>query len=153
MKLLIIVALFGVAAAQNKASAPRTSGDPKDITIIRSEVENNGDGSYSYRYELSDGTIVEERGSLKPPAPGSEDPIQVAEGSYQYYSPEGELIKVTYIADEGGFQPQGEHLPTPPPIPEAIQKALAIIYKNADQQARSPQQSQPQGNRHTRSRF
>lgn len=38
--------------------------------------------------------------------------------SYSYYSPEGELISVTYTADENGFQPQGDHLPTPPPIPE-----------------------------------
>lgn len=54
--------------------------------------------------------------------------------SYQYYAPEGELIQLKYIADEKGFQPEGEHLPTPPPIPEAIQKALEIIYKNAEQQ-------------------
>lgn len=31
---------------------------------------------------------------------------------------------MTYTADEHGFHPQGAHLPTPPPIPEAIQKSL-----------------------------
>lgn len=71
----------------------------------------------------------------------------VARGSYSYVSPEGETISVTYVADdEGGFQPVGSHLPTPPPIPgkiaiyfinkiklihnlftEAIQKALDYI--------------------------
>ncbi|CAL8072384.1 unnamed protein product [Orchesella dallaii] len=85
----------------------------EEILIIRSESENNADGTYRYLWETSDGTQVEESGYLKPN--GNDDPIQVAQGSYQYFSPEGELIRVTYIADENGFQPQGDHLPTPPP--------------------------------------
>jgi hypothetical protein len=40
----------------------------------------------------------------------------VSRGSYSYISPEGIPITVNYVADdEGGFQPQGDHLPTPPP--------------------------------------
>ncbi|VEN55077.1 unnamed protein product, partial [Callosobruchus maculatus] len=51
-----------------------------------------------------------------------------AQGSYSYTDKEGNQISLTYVADdEGGFQPQGAHLPTPPPIPPNIQKALDWI--------------------------
>lgn len=45
-------------------------------------------------------------------------------GSYSYTSPEGQVITVNYVADENGFHPTGDHLPTPPPIPDAILKSL-----------------------------
>lgn len=41
-----------------------------------------------------------------------------------YHDEHGNPITLTYVADEHGFHPQGSHLPTPPPIPEDIQKSL-----------------------------
>ena len=35
----------------------------------------------------------------------------------------------------------GDHLPTPPPIPEAIQKLLAILYSNAAKQVKDKVQT------------
>lgn len=46
------------------------------------------------------------------------------QGSYTYTSPEGEQIQINYQAGENGFQAQGSHIPTPPPVPEEIQKAI-----------------------------
>ncbi|KAH8355356.1 hypothetical protein KR093_011538, partial [Drosophila rubida] len=48
-------------------------------------------------------------------------------GNYGWISPEGEHIQITYVADENGYQPSGAHLPTPPPIPVEIQRALEWI--------------------------
>lgn len=53
-------------------------------------------------------------------------------GSYSYTAPDGQKITVTYTADENGFVPQGDHLPTPPPIPDAILKS---IEQNAAEEA------------------
>ncbi|XP_061396100.1 larval cuticle protein 4-like [Musca vetustissima] len=49
------------------------------------------------------------------------------QGSYEYITPEGEHVKVTYTADENGYHPEGEWIPTPPPIPDYILKAIKYI--------------------------
>lgn len=41
-------------------------------------------------------------------------------GHYEYISPEGEHIRVDYAADEHGYHPVSDVLPTPPPTPRAI---------------------------------
>lgn len=80
----------------------------------------------NFSYETGNGISADEQGFLKN-AGQPEQEAQVAQGQFQYTNPEGELIQLTYIADENGFQPQGAHLPTPPPIPIAIQKALDYL--------------------------
>ncbi|KAH8380681.1 hypothetical protein KR009_012379 [Drosophila setifemur] len=98
-------------------------GGGEFIPIIKLESKVNTDGSYMYEYETGNGIKAEEMGYLKNPGVEGEE-AQVAEGSFSYTSPEGDEISLTYIADENGFQPQGDHLPTPPPIPVEIQEAL-----------------------------
>ncbi|XP_054264644.1 endocuticle structural glycoprotein SgAbd-1-like isoform X1 [Macrosteles quadrilineatus] len=90
--------------------------------IVKQFEDNNFDGSFTYNYETDHGIAVESSGYLK--NAGTENEIQVIQGSYTYYSPEGVPITTTYIADENGFQVQGDHLPVPPPLPEAIAKSI-----------------------------
>lgn len=39
-------------------------------------------------------------------------PILVVTGSYSYIGPDGVTYKVHYVADENGYRPQGDHIPT-----------------------------------------
>lgn len=110
-----VLALVGCSLAQQKFTATQAGND---IVIVRSENEvHGGDGTFRWASELSDGNKHEQSGYIKA-GPDPENPIQVIQGSFSYFSPDGQPISVTYIADENGFQPQGEHLPTPPPVPE-----------------------------------
>lgn len=60
-----------------------------------------------FSYETGNGIKAEEVGTLKKASsPDSNDAV-VAQGSFSYTSPEGQLISITYVADDvGGFQPQ-----------------------------------------------
>lgn len=92
-------------------------------------------------YETGNGISADEQGQLKNAGNPQLEAMQ-AQGGFSYTSPEGIPIKVTYVADENGFRPVGDHLPTPPPIPPAIQKALDYI------RSLPPQNSQSQPNRY-----
>lgn len=48
-------------------------------------------------------------------------------GSFSYKDDDGIPVSLTYTADETGYHPVGDHLPTPPPIPDIIQRALAYL--------------------------
>lgn len=117
MQVAVLVAIFGVVAAQQRFTSTQAGNE---IVITRSENENNGDGTFRWVSELSDGTKLEQSGYTKASGDPENPVLQVIQGGYSYYSPEGELIQLSYNADENGFQPQGAHLPTPPPVPEVI---------------------------------
>jgi Insect cuticle protein len=95
------------------------------ITSYKNEVSH--DGSYQYSYSTGNGIQADESGYLK--NRGSAQQAQVAQGSYSYTAPNGQLIQVRYIADENGFRAEGNHLPTPPPLPPAIAESLKLIAR------------------------
>ncbi|XP_026751100.1 endocuticle structural glycoprotein SgAbd-8-like [Galleria mellonella] len=119
MKTIVFLGLLAVvcAAPQGPATEP--------IPIIRQDSQVNPDGSYQYSYETGNGIVAEEQGELK--NVGAEEPAIQVQGQFQYPSDDGSNIQLTYVANENGFQPQGAHLPTPPPIPAAIQRALDFL--------------------------
>ncbi|KAI5631619.1 insect cuticle protein domain-containing protein [Phthorimaea operculella] len=132
MKSFVLVCLLvagAFAAPQGSSTEP--------IPILRQDSEVNGDGSYQYAYETGNGISADQKGDLK--KVGEVDAIEVS-GQYQYPGEDGQNIQLSYVADENGYQPQGAHLPTSPPIPAAIQRALDYLATASPQ----PEEALPQ---------
>ncbi|KAJ8717625.1 hypothetical protein PYW07_005555 [Mythimna separata] len=87
----------------------------RNAAILRQDNSNDGE-TYAYAYETENGIYGEENGVAT-------NGVQ-AQGGYSYTGDDGKVYSVRYTADENGFQPQGDHLPTAPPVPEEILKAL-----------------------------
>ncbi|XP_063894255.1 pupal cuticle protein 27-like [Helicoverpa armigera] len=94
----------------------------RNAAILRQDNSNDGE-TYAYAYETENGISAEENGVAT-------NGVQ-AQGGYSYTGDDGQVYSVRYTADENGFQPQGDHLPTPPPIPEEILKSLEINARAA----------------------
>ncbi|XP_018332686.1 pupal cuticle protein 20-like [Agrilus planipennis] len=88
------------------------------VPINQLNNANNGEGNYAYSYQTGNGISARESGRYVGGLP--EGGASVAEGSYSFTAPDGHTYSISYTADENGFHPVGAHIPTPPPIPEAI---------------------------------
>lgn len=91
----------------------------RNAEILRYDNQNDGE-TFSYSFETSNGISAEESGVAT-------NGVQ-AQGGYSYTGDDGQTYRITYTADENGYLPQGDHLPTPHPIPEEI---LRSIEQNA----------------------
>ncbi|XP_037808739.1 pupal cuticle protein 20 [Lucilia sericata] len=101
--------------AHNRAAA--------QIPILRNDYSNDGSGNYNFGFETGNGIKRDESGHFQGSWPGGS--LNVA-GSYSYTGDDGKLYSVNYKADSNGFHAEGDHLPTPPPIPREIQETLHL---------------------------
>ncbi|TMW40688.1 hypothetical protein DOY81_014232 [Sarcophaga bullata] len=94
----------------------------QDANVLRNDAEVNVD-SFKYAYEFDNSIKAEQAGQLK-----NADTWEV-KGQYEYKSPEGDSVSVQYTADENGYHVDAANplLPTPPPIPAHILKAIEYI--------------------------
>ncbi|XP_066250126.1 pupal cuticle protein 20-like [Euwallacea similis] len=142
MKFVIVsTILVGLAMAEVNYLPPRSGGDysgggysggsGRHIPIVRYVNNNPGDGTYNWLYETGNGINADETGDAR--GDGTK-----ANGQFSYTSPEGQRINLQYTADENGFRPVGSHIPTPPPIPEAILRSIEYnrAHPNEDGQYR-----------------
>lgn len=134
---------------QQDNQADRRPVSTTPIPILHWNKQQEHDGTYKTSYETGNNIIAEESGYIKTIGEG-EDRAEaiVQQGTFSYTSPEGQLITIHYTADETGFHAQGDHIPTPPPVSEEIQKGLDLIYAGIRQQeeeeARAAAQKAPQ---------
>lgn len=115
---LVICVLFALTI-HNSSARPQEAEKKPPVPIISSSQTLDGKGNFQYAFETGDGIKEEATGSLKTlkvpiidPATGQTTGDQegtgiVQQGKYSYTAPDGQLIEVTYIADENGFQPTG----------------------------------------------
>lgn len=122
------------AAPPRKVSAPKgktpsfssaSSGSGTGFDRIKEQVKEYNNDGYYYRYLTEQDAQVAETGRLEDRDTDSE--TLRAKGFYEYVGDDGVRYRVDYNADENGFVPRGAHLPTPPPIPEAILRALEYV--------------------------
>lgn len=111
--------LFGLLAAQIAAEETTENvHKPNNEAVIKSSSEfAHPDGTYNYQFDTSNGISQSVVGV------GGE----YAQGSSTWIGRSGEPLTLTWHADRDGYRAEGFHLPTPPPIPFAIQRALEYL--------------------------
>ncbi|XP_028179276.1 pupal cuticle protein 27-like [Ostrinia furnacalis] len=90
----------------------------KNAAILKQDQEINDNG-FHYSYETSNGIRAEEGGDASQ-----------TQGGFSYKGDDGNTYTIVFTAGEGGFRPQGDHLPVAPPTPQAILEALAQNAKD-----------------------
>lgn len=81
------------------------------VVVKESPVDNIGIDGYHYSYELSNGATREESAQV---VNADTDTANLAvRGSFSYVDPATNIrYTVNYVADENGFRPEGQHLPS-----------------------------------------
>ncbi|XP_037092701.1 adhesive plaque matrix protein-like isoform X2 [Pollicipes pollicipes] len=107
----------------------------KPIAILEQEDVHPGDGTYSSHFNTENGIYRSESGV---PLPGygknqygQEEGSYKQEGSWSYTDGYGNPVKVTFVADENGYQPSSDVLPTPVPTEYPTPE---VSYDNSYQQ-------------------
>lgn len=100
-----------------KLRPERPQAESERNAVIVNYENTISPNSYSYSYDTSNGIHAYESASTG-------DGVR-AQGFYSYTGDDGKVYTVTYTADENGFQPRGDHLPSPPPVPETFIKDKA----------------------------
>lgn len=86
---------------------------------VNKEYTTNDGNHFSYGYDLTNGIVADEEG----------DASEV-HGQFHFVTKDGVEVQVTYTADADGYHPHGDIIPTPPPTPPAILRALEYIEKH-----------------------
>ncbi|XP_047469460.1 cuticle protein AMP1A-like [Penaeus chinensis] len=133
---LAVFACVAAAAPQGYEPPAPSRYDSEEVPILRDDRVIENDGRYNFDVETGDGIVVSESG-----APSADGGINSA-GSYSYTAPDGTPVHVEFVADENGFQPQGDHLPVAPefphPIPDFVLDQIAFAAEEDARRVKEP---------------
>lgn len=95
------------------------------IAILSQNSEVNPDGTFYNVWESENGIKVQEEGTVK--VLEKNTIAHSVTGEISWVDHDGTPFNLKYTADENGYRPEGDFLPTPPPIPIGIARGLEWI--------------------------
>ncbi|KAK7081129.1 hypothetical protein SK128_027955 [Halocaridina rubra] len=113
MKITFVLCFVALASA-----APRPQDDV--VAILVDERVDQGDGNFNYNFEADNGIKMQVSGT-----PGADGQSNM-EGFYVLPLADGGFAEIRFVANENGFQPVGDILPTPHPLPAHAQEQIRI---------------------------
>ncbi|XP_037082335.1 larval cuticle protein 16/17-like [Pollicipes pollicipes] len=114
MKLIVLVAMVAVAAAQEDlAPVPYVAGSDRDAEIIKNEFSMDEAGGFIADMETSN-SIQQSATGTSYPGSEPETGSYAMSGSYTYVAPGGQTIAVTWTADENGYVAESDSIPKLP---------------------------------------
>ncbi|KAK4326480.1 hypothetical protein Pmani_003006 [Petrolisthes manimaculis] len=131
MHFLVLSVLACLATA-----APTYDSSDKTAAILRDDRVREDDGRYNFEVETANGIKISQSGS-----PEGDAGAVTKSGHFSYISPEGIEVKLKFVANENGFQPESDLLPVAPefphPIPQFVLDQIAFAeQQRADARAR-----------------
>ncbi|XP_076055664.1 cuticle protein AMP4-like [Oratosquilla oratoria] len=93
---------------------------PPFVAILSDTREVPVDGSFSIDFQAENGIRFSELATAGVAGQSN------YEGIYSYPDENGNLIEIRYVANENGFQAQGDHLPVAPAAPPHVAELLRI---------------------------
>ena len=148
-----------VALVRADGPAQSTSYQQPIIKILSQQDVHPGDGTYSSRFQTENGIERDETGQPKAGggygADGQPSGGYVQQGGWSYTDGYGGAVRLTFTADENGYQPVSDLLPTPVPteypvpvVPQVYQGeasygAAPARYSPAPAPAAAPAQYSP----------
>ncbi len=119
MQLVLLACLAAVAvAAPQFGTQDEYRPEYRHIAILRDEREDFGDGNFRYEFETENGIVTSAVGT-----PGSQGQSNI-QGYFSFPLDDGTIAEFRYVADEFGYRPESNLIPTAHPLPAHAQEQI-----------------------------
>ncbi|XP_042218345.1 cuticle protein AMP1A-like [Homarus americanus] len=136
MKFVLLAAMAAVAVAVPRPDYKAAdSMEKKDVVpIIQDDRVHEEDGRYHIEVKTGNGITISQSGSPE----GDSGAISKA-GEYSYTAPDGTIVRMKFVANANGFQPESDLLPVAPEFPHPIPQFVLdqIAFAAAEDAARA----------------